>query len=272
MITTFLYTLRRQRLAIFGWGIGLAIIMVIVVLIYESIVEKLEIVDQLMKGLPPILVALAGEASDFMTAGGWLHAKFFTTLPLLFGFFWVIAGAGLFAGDEERGRLDLLMAYPVSRARVFWGRVLALVTASVLILGICWLGLLVALPFGVLEMRFWETPIPFISTLAPLLFFEALALLLAMVLPSRIIAAGVAGVVLIANFFIELLSKVSESLMGAARCLPLHYFQGGLAIGNFQVVPHLAVIGVAVLMLLLAWRLFERRDIRVMGEGNWWWK
>jgi ABC-2 type transport system permease protein len=272
MMTTFLYTLRRQRLAIFGWGIGLALLMAMVVLIYESIVPKLELIDQLMAGLPPIVVALAGEAADFMTPGGWLHMKFFATLPVLFGFYWVIAGAGLFAADEERGRLDLLLAYPVSRARVFWGRVLALVISSVFILAICWLGLVIALPFSVLKMGFADTPTPFLSTMAPLLFFEALALVFAMVLPSRIIAAGLAGVILIANFFVELLATVSDWLLPLARCLPLHYFQGGLAVGQFRVGQHLALVGVAMVLFGIAWRLFERQDIRVMGEGSWWWR
>ena len=36
-------------------------------------------------------------------------------------------GAGILAGEEERGLLDLLLANPVSRARVVWEKSLVLV-------------------------------------------------------------------------------------------------------------------------------------------------
>jgi ABC-2 type transport system permease protein len=271
MNANFRYMLRRYRLAIAGWGLALAIVAVIAVRLYSTILERMEVVEKLMAGMPPLLVALAGEASVLATPGGWLHVKFFVMVPILLGIYCVQAGAGLLAGDEERGRLDLLMAYPVSRTRLFLGRLLALVTATGWILAICWAAVFLALPGSGMKIHFGESLLPFLNTLAPLLLFEMLALALSMIMPSKLLAAGAAGFVLVASFFIELLLSVEPALLSVAKLLPLHYYRGGLALESFGWPGFLGQLGVALLLGVFAYWRFLRRDIRVMGEGSWRW-
>lgn len=54
---------------------------------------------------------------------GWLLARprdhldlYFNYMTVIIGIFAVGAAAGLLAGDEERGTLDLILAHPVSRS------------------------------------------------------------------------------------------------------------------------------------------------------------
>ena len=44
----------------------------------------------------------------------------------------------LLAGDEEKGILDFLMAQPISRAQMFWGRLLAFFICLAVIIGFGW--------------------------------------------------------------------------------------------------------------------------------------
>ena len=251
-----------------GWGIGLGIIAAVVVVIYDSIADQFAIIDQFMKAMPDVFTAFAGDAQTLSTPSGWLHMKYFVSLPVIFGPFAVVAGAGLLAGDEERGRLDLLMAYPTARWEIFYGRLAALVTATAIILFASWLGLIAALPFATLEVTPGAALLPFISLFGLILLFESLALLLSFVLGSRILAAGAAGLVLVADFFIDALVMITPALESTARCLPYHYYQGGMAADGFQPGPFLVLIGCTALMVGVACWLFHRRDIRVMGEGS----
>ena len=271
MKTTFLYSLRRHRLAMAGWGIGLGIIAAVVVIIYDSVADHFALIDQFMKTMPPIFTAFAGDAQMLKSPSGWLHMKYFISLPVIFGPFAVVAGAGLLANDEERGRLDLLMAYPTARWEIFFGRLAALLAATVIILFTAWLGLIAALPFSTLEITAGAAFLPFVSLFALIFLFESFALLLSFVLRSRILAAGAAGVVLIADFFIDALVYITRALDPLARCLPYHYYQGGIAADGFQLPPFLALIGAAAIMIGLAFWLFQRSDIRVMGEGTFRW-
>ena len=269
--TTFQYSLRRHRLAIWGWGIGLGIIAGVVVIIYDSVADKFELIDQVMATMPPLITALAGDAQTLSEPSGWLQMKYFVSLPVIFGPFAVLAGAGLLASDEERGRLDLLMAYPTARPAIFFGRLAALFAATAAILLLAWLGLIAALPISTLDISPWAALLPFVSLFGMMVLFESFALLLSFVIGSRILAAGAAGVVLIADFFIDALTVITDRLDPIARCLPYHYYQGGLAADGFEFVPFAALVGTAAAMVALAAWLFQRRDIRVVGEATFRW-
>jgi len=57
------------------------------------------------------------------------------------GIFAAAGGAGLLVQDEEGGRLDLLMAYPISRRGLFLARLAALLVVMLGILTLGWIGL-----------------------------------------------------------------------------------------------------------------------------------
>jgi|MDTC01.1.fsa_nt_gb ABC-2 type transport system permease protein len=268
MNALFFYMLHRYRPAILFWGGGLAIVGIAVVLLYDSIADKQQLLEQLMEGFPILIKALAGDVKDWVTPAGWLHLKFFFVLPLSFGLFAVLTGAGLFAADEESGRLDLLMAYPVSRTKIFLARCAALGVATALITVIAWVCMASALPFSRLEIKPLSLFLPFLTLFLVMLCFQSLALLLSLLLASRIIAAGAAGMILIISFFLEGFAEVQPKLTPYARIFPLHYYQGGKAIDQFAWGPLIVLLAILLVSFLLAGRLFLAREIRVVGEGN----
>ena len=141
--------------------------------------------------------------------------------------------------------------------------------ALVAILALAWLGLAVVLLGSSLDVGPGQLALPFLSLLAVLLLFGALALFLSMVLPSRRAAASVAGLLLVASYVLSSLASIDESVRGAARLLPLHYYQGAAALEGMNWSWLGWLLGVSALLGLAAWRLFERRDIHVGGEGGW---
>ena len=156
------------------------------------------------------------------------------------------------------------------RTALFTGRLLAFVVATLGILLIGWLGLV--LPMGsskLLNIGWAEMALPFLSLLGVLLLFGALALALSMVLPSRRLAASIAGLVLVASFFITGLARMSEDLQGVAKLTPLHYYQSGDAINGLNAGWLVGLLVVAAIFAGLAGWRFERRDIRIAGEGGW---
>jgi ABC-2 type transport system permease protein len=237
---------------------------------YGTIAEQQEQIEALWENYPKEFMAFFGDLDDFATPSGYLGLEFFSYMPLVLGIFAVLIGSGLLVGDEESGRLDLILAHPVSRAVFYWGRVLAFFVATVAMLAIVWLGLAVPARWTALsEVSSVEMAQPFVSLLGVLSFFGCLALLLSMVLPSRRMAASVTGLLLVASFFLTSLARINTDLETAAKLSPLNYYQGGEAIDSLNVTWVAGLLAFAVIMALLAaWR-FERRDIRVGGEGGW---
>jgi ABC-2 type transport system permease protein len=269
MMTIFRHTLRRFRGQILGWGLALALLGLLLISMYDSIAAENEQFEELLKIYPSEITAFIGDVSSMATPEGWVSLEFFSYMPLILGIFAVLTGSGLLVSDEENGRLDLIMAHPVSRAALFLGRLLAFVAATVAILAICWLGLVVPMTWSSMDIGWGRMWLPLLSLLAELLLFGTLSLLLSMVLPSRRLAATTTGLLLVASFFITGLAKINEDLEPVARLSPLNYYQAQDAFHALNGAWIAGLLAAAVLFAALAWWRFWRRDIRVGGEGGW---
>ena len=269
MMTVFRYTLRRFRGQILGWGIALALLAVLLVSMYDSFAGEQEQFAELLELYPSEITAFIGDITSMATPEGWVSIEFFSYMPLILGIFGVLMGSGLLVSHEESGTLDLIMAHPVSRTALFMGRLLAFVTATVAILVITWLGFIVSMTWSSIDIGWGRMWLPLLSLLAELLLFGTISLFLSMLLPSRRLAATTAGLLLVASFFITGLAKINEDLEPVAKLSPLNYYQTQEAFQGLNGTWLAGLLAAAVLFAALAWWRFQRRDIRVGGEGGW---
>lgn len=269
MLTIFGYQITRYRGQILGWGLALALLGIYVIAFYDTAAAQSEQVLALMESLPPEMMALFGGAADFLSPSGYLETYVFSYFPLLLGIYAALAGSGLLAADEENGTLDLLMAYPVSRFRLLSGRLLALALALVLILGLTWLGFVIPLRTSSIEVTAPQLGPAFLSLLSVTLVYAAFGLLLSMLLPSRQLAASGGALLVVADYLINALANINPDLENIARLLPQGYYQGGAAVLDPNWGWTAGLLGAAALLALLSAALFQRRDIRVGGEGGW---
>jgi ABC-2 type transport system permease protein len=176
MLAEFKHTLRRSRGAVVGWSIGLALYSLMIVFLFDPMTE-IEGLDELLQSYPPELMAFFGDVTLSTTPTGYLDIWFFSYMTLFIGIFAISAGANLLASDEEKGILDLLLAYPVSRTVFIWARLLGFMAATAVILLAGWLSWVI--PSGSTQMNLtWiEFLRPFLSLFAILLLFGTFALL-----------------------------------------------------------------------------------------------
>ena len=271
MIPIIANQLSRLRGQILGWGISLGLLAGLMTLFYDTIAEQKENYMKLMTGYPKEMLAFfsTGSVMEMFTPSGYLNLEFFSYMTIVIGIFVVLAGGGLLAGDEENGTLDLILAHPVSRSVLFAGRLAAFLLATIAILALTWIGFAVAVPSTVMDLTLGELALPLVSLFGILAIFGSLALLLSMLLPSQRLAAMTSGIVMVASYFINAMSKINDDLEPIAKLLPFRYYQGGLAIDNMNWGQWGIMLGVSAIFVILAWWRFEHRDIRVGGEGGW---
>jgi ABC-2 type transport system permease protein len=243
---------------------------ILMVALYDTI-ANIEGFAEVIQNYPPELMAFFG-GSDMLaltTSKGYLDVYYFSYMSVIVGIFAVIAGGGLLVSDEEKGILDLVMAHPISRTGLFWGRVLGFVVATVVILLVSWLSW--AIPAGGtgMDLTWIEFLRPFIPLLASLVLFGMLALLLSMVVPSARFASMISAGLLVANYLVLGLANINTDLQTAVEYTPLYYYQGGKAIDGLNWRWLAGLLVAALVLALLAWWRFLRRDIRVGGEGGW---
>ena len=268
--TTFRHTYFQMKGQIIGWGLGLALLGLIIVPFYDIFGGQQDQFQQLIENYPEELLAFfGGDMTSVLTPIGYLKMYAFSMLPIIFGIFSVMAGSGLLLKDEEHGRLDLIVSHPVGRTSLFFGRFLGFTGAAISILLIGWLGFCILLGQSSLDMTWGQLAVPFVSLLVQLVIYAALAALLSMLLPKRSLAAMITGVVLVISYFVSSLVALDDRLELVAKFLPHNYYQVVLSFQELNLTWLFALLGISLGMVLLAWWLFLCRDIRISGEGSW---
>lgn len=134
--------LRDIRWHILGYGIGLGVWAVVIVAIFPSIRDSFGDAE-----LPEDYLRLFGvEASNFAIASNYFQAEFFSMLPVVLVIYAIVVGAGAIASEEGSGVLDIVLAQPVARRRLYVERVAAVATGGLAILALAAFGWVVALP------------------------------------------------------------------------------------------------------------------------------
>ncbi len=269
MFTVIRYALRRSRGAIIGWGIGLAVLAIMMGSLFDMMASSGDLMVAYAEAMPEIAEMFNFAAMN--TPIGWLDVEYFSFVPLIIGLFAAGAGASLLARDEERGTLDLILAHPVSRTTLFWGRFLTTTLVTIILLLISWASLLLTMTWSEnFTIPALDLLMPFTSLFAILMFFMTLGLLLSMLLPARSMASMLTAMLVVASFFITLLSGVVDELERAADFSPLTYLETATAIEDGLNLTWFGVfIAIDLVLALISWQLFQRRDIRVGGEGSW---
>lgn len=268
MLAELKHTLRRKRGQMIGWGLGVVLYGLLMASLFDSIVG-IEGFAELMASYPEDLAAFFGGLTTITTPKGYLDIYYFNYMPVIVGVFAVSVGAGLLVSDEEKGILDLIMSHPISRTALFWGRVLGFLAVMILILFVGWLSWVIPSQGTEMNLTWIEFLRPFLPMFAQLALFGALALLLSLVLPSVRMAGMLTGGLLVGNYLLIGLANLNEDLKALIEYTPLYYYQGGKAIDGLDWAWLGGLAGVSLLFILLAWWRFQRRDIRVGGEGGW---
>ena len=268
MFTEIKHTLRRMRGAIIGWGIGLFAYGFMMAKFFTSL-EMMEGFLENLENYPPEMLAFFPNILDIMSPKGYMDTYYFSYMTLFIGFFAVTACANLLVGDEEKGILDLLVSYPVSRSGFFWGRLLGFLVATAIILLVSWLGWLIPAESSGLNLSAVELLQPFLPLYVVLVLFGVMALLFSMLLPAARMATGLAGGLLLVNFLLVGLANIKPELSSIFELTPLYFYQGGAAIEGIDWGSLLGLMGITMVLALLAWWRFQRREIRVGGEGGW---
>jgi ABC-2 type transport system permease protein len=213
--------------------------------------------------LPPELIEAFG-MEGFMAPAGYLRGNLYDVLvPLVLGWASIAFASGLTAAEEDAGRLELVLAQPVSRGAAFAGRVLAvfawtaLLTASVAVFQLASDAL-----FG-LEIAIDRLLVTILVCGLLGMLHGALALAIAGFLPRPSVVVGISLVVLIGGFVVAALFPLSDQLRPWAQVSPWDWALGNDPLVNGAEAWRVAVLALpAVGLAVIGLVGFGRRDIR----------
>lgn len=252
-----------HRRALIAWCVGIAAYVTLISAIFPSIHGSVQF-DRLVDSYPDALKALFGlQGGSITTGAGYLDVELFSLmLPLLVIVLAIGAGARTFAGEEEAGRLELPLSYPVRRSAVVAWKGLAVsveIAAASLAAGVAIVVLdpVVGLDVSMLNL------IEAIVALAVLgILFGWTALAVGAAFPSRALAIGVPAGIGAAGYLVGGLHSLATWLDPFRFVSPFWLVGTGLLRNGADLIGVMVVGAVAACVLLVgAWR-GEKRDLQ----------
>jgi ABC-2 type transport system permease protein len=218
--------------------------------------------------LPPALQALVGDV-DLASAEGFLSAEFFSWIPALLIVYAIIQGTGALAGEESNGTLDLLLAQPISRTRLFIEKAMSLVVGTLVIVALILPGWVIAYAAAGVDVSLGRLLVATVAMAPLMLAFAALSLLAGCLLPTRRDAATAVVAVAVISFFVNSLGQASELLEPLRPASLFFYFRAEkVLVTGVDPAGAGVLLAVAVVAGGLAAAVFRRRDIGVVGGGR----
>ena len=184
--------LRDHRRTLVGWCVGIAGYVALVASIFPSIESSPELND-LIESYPDILKSLFGiaEGGNLTSGAGYLDVELFSfMLPLLVLVLAIGSGARTFAGEEDAGRLELVLSYPIRRRGAVIAKGVALAGEVLLACAAATLTILAFNQLVGLDLSLAHVGSAFVSLAVLGLFYGWLALAVGAGHPSRGLAIG----------------------------------------------------------------------------------
>ncbi len=259
--------LKFRRNAIIGWGLGLCFFPIVYIGIYPQVADQ-------MAGFADIELYKA-MGITLGTFADWIGSILVVFLPLVAAIYGIINGTGTLAGEEEDGRLEMMVTLPLPRWQIVTAKAIALTISSILIFVI--VAIVSVIVFISIESQI-ETELVAMDMIKavlspwPLVFaMGMIGMFLAAFCSNRRIANMVAATILVVSYFGSNLSNSTTALEPFEPLFLFTYLDGtgqGVIAGQ-QTSDLLTLMAIGMVAFGLALFFFQRRDLTV---GAWPWQ
>ena len=250
--------LRRDRWMLAWWTVGGAILYWSQAISVEGLYRTQAEFDRAAQAMESnaALIAMAGPARALNTVGGqvtWQAAAFGAIVAGLMSMF--LVGRHTRA-EEESGRDELVRASAVGRRAPLTATVVELVLANTLFGGLVALSL-VAVPLAVADSVALGVGVALCG-----LAFGGVALVAAQLTSTTRAAYGLTGAVIAASYALRAVGDVGNAAWSWSS--PIGWYQRMYAFSDLRWWPALLLLALALVTVLAAYAVLERRDI---GSG-----
>jgi len=259
--SVFSKTLWEQRRGIIGWSSGIAAVGVLHASFYPSMANP--DMAAAIEAFPDGMLEALG-FTDITSSAGYLGGATYGILgPVLIIIFASTFGARAIAGEEEAGRLDVLLAHPVARWSVLVQRAGALVVA-VAIAGIAVFAVMTAAAGPAQYAQIGVANLAAATVQLVLLgcFFGALAFSVGAITGRRSFALATVVAVAILTYFANTLGPSVDALAWSRDLSPFRYYSGSQPLVNgWPAADGLVLFLVGAAFVAVGVLGFSRRDL-----------
>lgn len=255
-----LKTLRDNRKALFWWTLGLVVFILVNVAFYPDFKDQTEF-NQLLDS--DALKAFTGNITSFTSPEGYMNAQWFALVaPILLAIYAIGQGTGAIAGEEGRRTLPLLLAAPVSRARIVCDKFAAMKIGLLWLVAVQMISTAVLGPVFELNLNFWDLTAVSFSLFLLTLLYGGVGFLIGAATGNRSMATGISVALMAAGYLLNSLAPLVKALEPYQKYSPFYLYNDNDPLTNGLDWMHAAIMAAVILALfLLALLAFRRRDV-----------
>lgn len=259
--------LKFRRNAIIGWSLGLCFFPVVYMGIYPSVADQ-------MAGLADLEIyqAMGVNLNSFPD---WIGSVIVLLMPLVASIYALLNGTGTLAGEEEDGRLEMIVTLPLPRWQIVTAKAIALTISTIIMfLFVSFVSIIV---FRAIEGQIDTELVAMDVVVAvlsawPLVFaMGMISLFLAAFCSTRRTAATIAAAFLLVSYFGSNLANSTSALEPFEPLFLFTYLDtSGTAVLEGQDPGNILIlITIGLVSFVLALFFFQRRNLTV---GAWPWQ
>ncbi|MEI7578903.1 MAG: ABC transporter permease subunit [bacterium] len=266
MLTIFKKTLYTNRIFVLVISLITLLFILMYVGLYPSVKEQADQFSKLLESYPKSMLEIFGIENQlsFTVLENFVTIELFSFLwPILVVVLGTSLGMKLFAGEIDKGTMEILLALPLSRARIFLGKYCAGIVILVIYTGTSIYGI----PFIA-----WLFKIDFMLANYAYLFASSLLFALAIyslaIMFSTMFSESSKGIMLTVGivlmmYVLNVLSTLKASLENLQYLSFFHYYNASAALSSKELPwETILVFGLVIIIAgVLAGVIFQRRDI-----------
>jgi ABC-2 type transport system permease protein len=255
------YRARKRLRGALALSVGLAAFSVLYAAFFPSMTENVDL-DQYAEALPTAFVEAFGLRA-LGTIEGFLATELYQfAWVILLGLYVAYSAASLVAGDVEDGRIDLLLALPVSRARLVGEKFLALapgiLLVNVVVAAVTWVATrAIGYPVGTVDLLAVHA-----LSLPYLLACASVGLAFSVAVDRASVAQRAAMGTVFGTFLLESVAASTDYAWFGAIAPMRYYDPTAILVDGHYDVAGAAILTLAALALVVGsqW-YFGRRDV-----------
>ena len=263
----FWQSLKDRKTYLIAFCIGAALFLWMYIALFPSIRDQSANLMKLMESYPEsFLKAFNIESLDYSNVENYLSSENFSFIwPLLIIFLGIAIGAAICAGEIEKGTIELLLAQPISRIRIFFEKYFA-GFFSILIFDI--VSIFAIIPFAAMYNVDYKlenfTTMAILGLLFALTIFSISALF-SCIFSDKGKVYFLSGGLLVVMYVMNILASLKENIQDLKYFSFFYYFDASKALNHNQIdiLAWLVFGGTIILCILVAVIIFNKRNITV---------
>lgn len=267
MFTIILETIRAKKVALFSFSLAAVLFMLMFVSLFPSIKEQTADFEEFLKAYPEgFTKAFNIESLSFETLENFISVEHISITWPLMAMFFVISFAGASMTREiETGTIELLLAKPISRTKIFVGKYLGSLFSFMLF---CFISFMSVVPLAELSNIEYQFDHFVVVMVVGFLFgfaIMSLAFMFSVLFSERNKVYMIMGGMLLAMYLAKIITNFQENLENLQYVSFFHYFDATetMVEGMYNTTSIAVFAGCGIIAFLIGLFVFRKRDVAV---------